>query len=60
MGVMLIIMSVGELEDENVGALGRLIRERYKCVGEILWCMGVMSCLIINDVDVGIGWFKDM
>ncbi len=59
MGVTPIITSAGELEDENAGAPGRLIRERYKRAGEILRRTGVMSCLIINDVDAGIGWFKD-
>jgi rhodanese-related sulfurtransferase len=59
MGVTPIITSAGELEDENAGAPGRLIRERYKRAGEIVRRTGVMSCLIINDVDAGIGWFKD-
>lgn len=59
MGVTPIVTSAGELEDENAGAPGRLIRQRYKRAGEIVKRHGVMSCLIINDIDAGVGWFKD-
>ena len=59
MGVTPIVTSAGELEDENAGEPGRLIRQRYKRAGELLRRTGVMSCLIINDIDAGIGWFKD-
>ena len=59
MGVTPIVTSAGELEDENAGEPGRLIRQRYKRAGELLRRTGVMSCLIINDIDAGIGWFRD-
>jgi len=59
MGVTPIVTSAGELEDENAGEPGRLIRQRYKRAGEIIKRQGNMSCLIINDIDAGIGWFRD-
>ena len=59
MGIMPIVTSAGELEDENAGEPGRLIRSRYKRAGEIVKRHGVMSCLIVNDIDAGLGWFQN-
>ena len=59
MGIMPIVTSAGELEDENAGEPGRLIRSRYKRAGEIVKRHGVMSCLIVNDIDAGLGWFEN-
>ena len=50
-----IIMSAGELEHEWAGTPGRLIRERYRRAAEHAKNRGKMPCLIINDLDAGIG-----
>ena len=59
LGMMPIVTSAGELEDESAGGPGRLIRERYRRAGEVVRVHGKMSCLIVNDIDAGLGWFKD-
>ena len=48
-------MSAGELEHEWAGTPGRLIRERYRRAAEHAKNRGKMPCLIINDLDAGIG-----
>ena len=58
MGVEPIVMSAGELEDEYAGEPGRRIRERYRAASQTIKNSGVMSCLIINDLDAGVGRFK--
>ena len=55
MGVQPIIMSAGELEDEYAGEPGRRIRERYRMASQTVRNSGIMSCLIINDLDAGVG-----
>ena len=55
MGVQPIIMSAGELEDEYAGEPGRRIRERYRMASQTIRNSGIMSCLIINDLDAGVG-----
>ncbi|KAG0479919.1 hypothetical protein HPP92_010777 [Vanilla planifolia] len=57
MGVEPIIMSAGELESEKAGEPGRLIRERYKATSQVVQNQGKMSCLMINDIDAGLGRF---
>ncbi|THU52114.1 hypothetical protein C4D60_Mb10t00600 [Musa balbisiana] len=52
MGIEPVIMSAGELESERAGEPGRLIRERYRTASQ-----GKMSCLMINDIDAGLGRF---
>ena len=59
LGMMPIVTSAGELEDESAGEPGRLIRQRYRRAGEVVRVHGKMSCLIVNDIDAGLGWFKD-
>ena len=59
MGVEPIVMSAGELEDESAGAPGRRIRERYRAASQTIRNSGVMSCLVINDLDAGAGRFRD-
>jgi hypothetical protein len=59
MGVQPVIMSAGELEDEYAGMPGRRLRERYRTASQIIRNSGVMSCLIINDLDAGCGRFKN-
>nr|AFK44225.1 unknown [Medicago truncatula] len=57
MGVEPVIMSAGELESENAGEPGRLIRERYRTASKVVQNQGKMSCLMINDIDAGLGRF---
>ncbi|MQM08850.1 hypothetical protein Taro_041709 [Colocasia esculenta] len=57
MDVEPIIMSAGELESENAGEPGRLIRERYRTASQVVQNQGKMSCLVINDIDAGLGRF---
>jgi hypothetical protein len=59
LGVQPVIMSAGELEDEHAGMPGRRLRERYRTASQIIRNSGVMSCLIINDLDAGCGRFKN-
>jgi ATPase family associated with various cellular activities (AAA) len=58
LGVTPVIVSAGELEDESAGQPGRRIRERYRTASQTIRNSGVMSALIINDLDAGCGRFK--
>ncbi|WOK96324.1 ribulose bisphosphate carboxylase/oxygenase activase, chloroplastic isoform X1 [Canna indica] len=57
MGILPIIMSAGELESERAGEPGKLIRERYRTASQVIQNQGKMSCLMINDIDAGLGRF---
>uniref|UniRef100_A0ACD5UWV9 Uncharacterized protein n=1 Tax=Avena sativa TaxID=4498 RepID=A0ACD5UWV9_AVESA len=57
MGVEPVIMSAGELESEKAGEPGRLIRDRYRTASQVVQNQGKMSCLMINDLDAGVGRF---
>ncbi|KAG6500655.1 hypothetical protein ZIOFF_040504 [Zingiber officinale] len=57
MGMEPIIMSAGELESERAGEPGKLIRERYRTASQVIQNQGKMSCLMINDIDAGLGRF---
>ncbi|KAJ6945411.1 ribulose bisphosphate carboxylase/oxygenase activase [Populus alba x Populus x berolinensis] len=65
LGVEPVIMSAGELESERAGEPGRLIRERYRTASQVVQnqvrsfttLTGKMSCLMINDIDAGLGRF---
>ncbi|KAI3426183.1 hypothetical protein D9Q98_008560 [Chlorella vulgaris] len=59
MGLQPIIMSAGELENEWAGTPGKLIRERYRRASELSRVRGTLSCLMINDLDAGIGHFEN-
>jgi hypothetical protein len=59
MGVQPVIMSAGELEDEYAGQPGKRLRERYRTASSTIKNSGIMSCLIINDLDAGCGRFKN-
>ena len=52
-------MSAGELEHEWAGTPGKLIRERYRKASEVARVRGKLSCLLINDIDAGIGRFSN-
>ncbi|CAL5221664.1 g3892 [Coccomyxa viridis] len=55
LGIEPIIMSAGELESEWAGAPGRLIRDRYRRAAEVAKVRGKLPCLMINDLDAGVG-----
>lgn len=57
MGVEPVIISAGELESERAGEPGKLIRERYRAASQVVQNHGKLSCLMINDLDAGIGRF---
>ncbi|KAG8066528.1 hypothetical protein GUJ93_ZPchr0004g39449 [Zizania palustris] len=57
MGIEPVIMSAGELESEKAGEPGRLIRDRYRTASQVIQNQGKMSCLMINDLDAGVGRF---
>nr|CAB3488538.1 unnamed protein product [Digitaria exilis] len=57
MGVEPVIMSAGELESERAGEPGRLIRDRYRTASQVIQNQGKLSCLMINDLDAGVGRF---
>ncbi|PSR96812.1 Ribulose bisphosphate carboxylase/oxygenase [Actinidia chinensis var. chinensis] len=57
MGIEPIIMSAGELESERAGEPGKLIRDRYRTASQVVQNQGKMSCLMINDIDAGLGRF---
>lgn len=50
-----VVMSAGELESEWAGQPGRMIRERYRRSAEMARVRGRLPCLIINDLDAGVG-----
>jgi hypothetical protein len=53
-----IVMSSGELESEVAGRPGYLIRKRYRMAADMSKSRGVLSCLMINDIDAGLGRFE--
>ncbi|KAI3825745.1 hypothetical protein L1987_07353 [Smallanthus sonchifolius] len=57
MGILPVIMSAGELESERAGEPGRLIRDRYRTASQVVQNQGKMSCLMVNDIDAGLGRF---
>ena len=59
LGVEPIVMSAGELESDRAGEPGRLIRDRYRRAAELSRVRGKLSCLLINDLDAGIGHFEN-
>eukprot|EP00798_Chlamydomonas_sp_ICE-L_P019347 gene19347-25995_t len=59
LGVEAVIMSAGELEHEWAGTPGRLIRERYRKAADMSKTRGKFTCLMINDIDAGIGHQKN-
>ena len=59
MGVEAVVMSAGELEHEWAGTPGKLIRERYRKASEMSKVRGKMTCLMINDIDAGLGHFAN-
>lgn len=56
LGVEAVVMSAGELESEVAGYPGKMIRERYRKAAELSKVRGKLSCLLINDIDAGLGY----
>ena len=51
-------MIAGELESETAGRPGQLIRSRYRKAADMSKVRGVMSALLVNDIDAGLGRFE--
>ena len=49
----------GELEDEWAGEPGKRLRERYLFAARYAASSGTATCLIINDIDAGVGRFAN-
>ena len=60
MGVEVVHISGGELESPDAGDPARLIRLRYREAAELVRVRGVMTVLMINDLDAGAGRFDQM
>jgi len=58
LNVLPIVTSAGELEDSTAGEPGKLLRRRYLAAGKLTRETGQPTCLIINDIDAGVGRFK--
>ena len=59
LGVAPIVISAGELEDPVAGEPGALLRRRYLAAADASRRAGKPSVLIVNDLDAGVGRFKD-
>lgn len=59
MGMLPIVTSAGELEDSTAGEPGAMLRRRYLQAARAMRETGKLCCLIISDLDAGIGRFKD-
>jgi len=59
LGVEAVVMSAGELESDRAGEPGYMIRERYRKAAEMSKVRGKLSCLLINDIDAGVGHFDN-
>ena len=57
LGMTPIVTSAGELESDVAGEPGRLIRDRYRAAAQSMRTNGKLACLIINDLDAGVGRF---
>ena len=59
LGLEAVVMSAGELESDRAGYPGFMIRERYLKAAELSKVRGKLSCLLINDVDAGLGHYEN-
>jgi len=55
MGVRVVALSAGELEDERAGEVSRRIRSRYALCQSIVAAEGEAAALVISDLDAGLG-----
>ncbi|GBF91656.1 ribulose bisphosphate carboxylase oxygenase, chloroplastic [Raphidocelis subcapitata] len=58
MGVAPVMLSAGELEDEWAGEPGRRLRERYSFAARHAATTGEGTCLVISDLDTGVGTWE--
>lgn len=54
-----IVISAGELEDPVAGQPGQLLRERYLEAARAIQRTGELTCLVIQDLDAGVGNFRN-
>ena len=59
LGVRPVVLSAGELEDPTAGEPGKRLRERYASAAKAALVDRTAACLLINDLDAGIGAWKD-
>ncbi|KAK3234697.1 hypothetical protein CYMTET_55056 [Cymbomonas tetramitiformis] len=59
LGVTPVVMSAGELENPTAGEPAKIIRERYRAASRLVSQEGRLSCLIINDLDAGVGRYDN-
>ncbi|KAF8660290.1 hypothetical protein HU200_057859 [Digitaria exilis] len=57
MGVEPVIISIKFRNIIEKGEPGRLIRDRYRTASQVIQNQGKLSCLMINDLDAGVGRF---
>ena len=50
-----VVMSAGELESVVAGRPGYLVRRRYRLAADMSKSRGIMSAMLVNDLDAGIG-----
>lgn len=50
-----VVMSAGELESEVAGRPGYLVRRRYRLAADMSKSRGIMSAMLVNDLDATIG-----
>lgn len=50
---------IGELEDPTAGEPGALLRRRYLTAAKAMRETGRLACMVINDLDAGVGRFKE-
>ena len=55
MGVRVVSLSAGELEDEWAGGVAERIRDRYRAAADCVANEGTTAILVISDIDAGLG-----
>ena len=53
------VLTMLEIWKACLSFTGRLIRQRYRKASELSRHRGKLSCLLINDIDAGIGHFEN-
>lgn len=59
LGVFPVVVSAGELEDPTAGEPGAMLRRRYLAASAHASTTGKPTVMIINDLDAGVGRFRD-
>lgn len=55
MGVRVVSLSAGELEDERAGGVAKRIRDRYRAASDCIMNENQPAMLVISDIDAGLG-----